>query len=228
MVPHHTMVVPMEMVTMEVVTILREVKEAKVVDTMVVDTMVVDTMMVDTILREAKITEEEVMDTEVEVMVVTEEEAMEVATEEEEAMEVVIVEEEDMETMVTTLVAIIIVLMVVIIIVVDITQKEVKVGLVTIPREVSFNRNIPSVVLDMTTEFRMESTIMVIALLVLLLIFIQKVIKELREIVVTSRNTLLETKALYLYQMKTHSIKKATWLYCLNGYPRMNTYSTTL
>merc|ERR1711957_292099 len=149
----------------------------------------------------------------------------------EEVMEVVIVEEVDMETMVTTLVSIIIVLMVVIIMVVDITQKEVKgvkVVLVTIPREVSFNRNIPSVVLDMTTEFRMESTIMVIALLVLLLIFIQKVIKELREIVVTSRNTLLETKALYLYQMKTHSIKKSVWLYCLNGYPRMNTYSTTL
>merc|ERR1719162_20384 len=63
MVRHHTMVVTMEMVTMEVVIILREVKEAKAVDT-----MVEDTMMVDTILREAKeVKVEEVMDTEVEV-----------------------------------------------------------------------------------------------------------------------------------------------------------------
>merc|ERR1712238_293110 len=128
--------------------------------------------------------EEEAME-----MVMMEEEAMEVVMMEEEAMEVVIVEEEDMETMVAiiTLVDIIQkevkgVKVVLVTMVVDITQKEVKVGLVTIPREVRFNGNILPCVSDMATEYRVKSIFVVLALSVLILMFMQKMVQDLREI----------------------------------------------
>merc|ERR1711865_720402 len=69
-----------------------------------------------------------------------------------------------MDIMVTTQVAVIMVLMVV-----DITPKEVKVAVVTIPREVSLNGNILPCISDTTTEYRVESTFVILALLVLIL-----------------------------------------------------------
>merc|ERR1712238_258091 len=91
----------------------------------------------------------------------------------------VIVEEEDMETMV------------VIITLVDITQKEVKVGLVTIPREVSFNGIILPCVSDMATEYR--------------------------EISIASWGKLHETKTFRLNQMENSFIKEACWCLSYRG-----------
>merc|ERR1711865_597743 len=156
-------------------------------------TMEVGTMEVITV-------EEEAME-----VVIMEEEAMEVVMMEEEAMEVVIVEEEDMETMV------------VIIILVDITQKEVKVGLVTIPREVSFNGNILPCVSDMATEYRVKSIFVVLALSVLILMFMQKMVQDLREISIASWGKLHETKTFRLNQMENSFIKEACWCLSYRG-----------
>merc|ERR1712238_204905 len=134
------------------------------------------------------------------VMVMMEEEAMEMVMMEEEAMEVVIVEEEDMETMV-----------------VDITQKEVKVGLVTIPREVSFNGNILPCVSDMATEYRVKSIFVVLALSVLILMFMQKMVRDLREISIASWGKLHETKTFRLNQMENSFIKEACWCLSYRG-----------
>merc|ERR1719162_2163138 len=116
-------------------------------------------------------------------------------------MEVVIVVEEDMETMVTTQVAVIMV--------VDITPKEVKVAVVTIPREVNLNGNILPCVSDITTEYRVESIFVVLALLVLILMFIQKMVQDLRETLIASWGKLHERKILYLNQMENSFIKEA-------------------
>merc|ERR1711865_471349 len=156
-------------------------------------TMEVGTMEVITV-------EEEAME-----VVIMEEEAMEVVMMEEEAMEVVIVEEEDMETMVLVTM------------VVDITQKEVKVGLVTIPREVSFNGNILPCVSDMATEYRVKSIFVVLALSVLILMFMQKMVQDLREISIASWGKLHETKTFRLNQMENSFIKEACWCLSYRG-----------
>merc|ERR1719491_1847037 len=131
--------------------------------------------------------EEEAME-----VVIVEEEVkdMEVVTVEEEAMEVVIVEEEDMEIMVTTQVAVIM-------------------AVVTIPREVNLNGNILPCVSDITTEYRVESIFVVLALLVLILMFIQKMVQDLRETLIASWGKLHERKNLYLNQMENSFIKEA-------------------
>merc|ERR1711865_660822 len=154
-------------------------------------------------------------------------EAMEVVMMEEEAMEVVIVEEEDMETMgvIITLVDIIQkevkgVKVVLVTMVVDITQKEVKgvkVGLVTIPREVSFNGNILPCVSDMATEYRVKSIFVVLALSVLILMFMQKMVQDLREISIASWGKLHETKTFRLNQMENSFIKEACWCLSYRG-----------
>merc|ERR1712028_100954 len=110
---------------------------------------------------------------------------MEVVITEEEA----IVEEEDMDIMVTI-------------------PKEVKV-VGTIPKEVSLNGNILSCVSDTTTEYRVESTVVVLALLVLILIFMQKMVQDLRETLIASWGKLHERKILYLNQMENSFIKEA-------------------
>merc|ERR1711865_710834 len=80
-----------------------------------------------------------------------------------------------MDIMVTTQVAVIMVLMVLDItpkevkVVVVTIPKEVKVAVVTIPREVSLNGNILPCISDTTTEYRVESTFVILALLVLIL-----------------------------------------------------------
>merc|ERR1711865_618653 len=138
-----------------------------------------------------------------------------VIVEEVDIMEVVIVEEmgiveeEDMEIMVTTLVAIIMVLMVVVI-----TPKEVKVVVVIIPREVSFNGNILSCVSDTTTEYKVESIFVVLALLVLILMFMQKMVQELKDVLIVSWGKLYRTNSFYLYQTEILLTKKACW--CLS------------
>merc|ERR1711865_304535 len=111
-----------------------------------------------------------------------------------------------MEIMVTTQVAVI---MVVIIMVVDITPKEVKVAVVTIPREVNLNGNILPCVSDITTEYRVESIFVVLVLLVLILMFIQKMVQDLRETLIASWGKLHERKILYLNQMENSFIKEA-------------------
>merc|ERR1712238_242475 len=152
-------------------------------------------------------------------VVIVEEEVkdMEVVTVEEEAMEVVIVVEEDMEIMVTTQVAVIMVVditpkevkVAVVTMVVDITPKEVKVAVVTIPREVNLNGNILPCVSDITTECRVGSILVVLALLVLILMFIQKMVQDLRETLIASWGKLHERKILYLNQMENSFIKEA-------------------
>jgi len=147
-----------------------------------------------------------------EVVIVEEEEATEVViVEEEEATEVAIVEEEDMEIMVTTLVAIIMVLMVVVI-----TPKEVKVVVVTIPME-GFNGNILSCVSDTTSEYKVESIFVVLALLVLILMFMQKMVQELRDVVIVSWGKLYETKTFHLNQMENSFIKEVCWCLSYRG-----------
>merc|ERR1711957_1162131 len=116
-----------------------------------------------------------------------------------------------MEIMVTTLVAIIMVLMVVVI-----TPKEVKV-VVTIPREVSLNGNILSCVSDTTTEYKVESIFVVLALLVLILMFMQKMVQDLREISIASWGKLHETKTFHLNQMENSFIKEACWCLSYRG-----------
>merc|ERR1711957_85664 len=151
-------------------------------------------------------------------------------------------EEEGMETMVTTLVAIIIVLMVVITLVdiiqkivkgvkvvlvtmvVDITPKEVKVVVVIIPKEVKelkvtipregFNGNILSCVSDTTSEYKVESIFVVLALLVLILMFMQKMVQELKDALIVSVGKLYRTNSFYLYQTEILLTKKACW--CLS------------
>merc|ERR1711957_1063979 len=148
-------------------------------------------------------------------------------------------EEEGMETMVTTLVAIIIVLMVVITLVdiiqkivkgvkvvlvtmvVDITPKEVKVVVVIIPKEVKvtipregFNGNILSCVSDTTSEYKVESIFVVLALLVLILMFMQKMVQELKDALIVSVGKLYRTNSFYLYQTEILLTKKAFW--CLS------------
>merc|ERR1711865_45662 len=141
-----------------------------------------------------------------------------VIVEEVDIMEVVIVEEmgiveeEDMEIMVTTLVAIIMVLMVVVI-----TPKEVKVVVVIIPRELSFNGNILSCVSDTTTEYKEESIFVVLALLVLILMFMQKMVQELRDVVIVSWGKLYETKTFHLNQMENSFIKEVCWCLSYRG-----------
>merc|ERR1712238_478252 len=103
---------------------------------------------------------------------------------------------------VTTLVAIIMVLMVVVI-----TPKEVKVVVVIIPREVS----------DTTTEYKEESIFVVLALLVLILMFIQKIVQELRDVVIVSWGKLYETKTFHLHQMKNSFIKEVCWCLSYRG-----------
>merc|ERR1711865_280799 len=121
-----------------------------------------------------------------------------------------------MEIMVTTLVAIIMVLMVVVItpkevkVVVVITPKEVKVVVVTIPME-GFNGNILSCVSDTTTEYKVESIFVVLALLVLILMFMQKMVQELRDVVIVSWGKLYRTNSVYLYQTEILLTKKACW-----------------
>merc|ERR1712161_119739 len=134
-----------------------------------------------------------------------------------------------MDIMVTILVAVTMVPMVVIIMVlmVDITPKEVKVVLVTIPKEVkvvgtipkevSLNGNILSCVSDTTTEYRVESTVVVLALLVLILIFMQKMVQELRETLIASWGKLHETKTFHLNQMENSFIKEACWCLFYRG-----------
>merc|ERR1712160_149474 len=127
-----------------------------------------------------------------------------------------------MEMMVTTLVAIIMVLMVVITpkevkVVVVITPKEVKVVLVTIPREVSFNGNILSCVSDTTTEYKVESIFVVLALLVLILMFMQKMVQELRDVLIVSLGKLYETKTFHLNQMENSFIKEVCWCLSYRG-----------
>merc|ERR1712238_156621 len=140
-----------------------------------------------------------------------------------EATEVAIVEEEDMEIMVTTLVAIIMGLMVVVItpkevkVVVVITPKEVKVVVVTIPREVRFNGNILSCVSDTTSEYKVESIFVVLALLVLILMFMQKMVQELWDVVIVSWGKLYETKTFHLHQMKNSFIKEVCWCLSYRG-----------
>merc|ERR1712160_209286 len=124
-----------------------------------------------------------------------------------------------MEMMVTTLVAIIMVLMVVITpkevkVVVVITPKEVKVVVVTIPREVSLNGNILSCVSDTTTEYKVESIFVVLALLVLILMFMQKMVQELKDALIVSVGKLYRTNSFYLYQTEILLTKKACW--CLS------------
>merc|ERR1719162_2916305 len=147
-------------------------------------------------------------------------------------MEVVIVEEEDMETMVViiTLVDIIQkevkgVKVVLVTMVVDITQKEVKgvkVVLVTMvvditQREVSFNGNILPCVSDMATEYRVKSIFVVLALSVLILMFMQKMVQDLREISIASWGKLHETKTFRLNQMENSFIKEACWCLSYRG-----------
>merc|ERR1711957_66060 len=132
-------------------------------------------------------------------------------------------EEEDMEIMVTTLVAIIMVLMVVVItpkevkVVVVIIPKEVKEVLVTIPREVSFNGNILSCVSDTTTEYKVESIFVVLVLLVLILMFMQKMVQELRDVLIVSWGKLYETKTFHLNQMENSFIKEVCWCLPIEG-----------
>merc|ERR1712238_622610 len=152
-------------------------------------------------------------------VVIVEEEVkdMEVVTVEEEAMEVVILVEEYMEIMVTTQVAVIMVgditpkevKVAVVTMVVDITPKEVKVAVVTIPREVNFNGNILPFVFDNSTEYRFESIFVVLALLVLMLMFIQKTVQDLSETLIASWGKLHERKILYLNHMENSFIKEA-------------------
>merc|ERR1712238_229518 len=101
--------------------------------------------------------------------------------------------------------------------VVDITQKEVKVGLVTIPREVSFNGNILPCVSDMATEYRVKSIFVVLALSVLILMFMQKMVQDLREISIASWWKLHETKTSRLNQMENSFIKEACWCLSYRG-----------
>merc|ERR1711865_161933 len=128
----------------------------------------------------------------------------------------------DMEIMVTTLVAIIMVLMVVVItpkevkVVVVITPKEVKVVVVTIPME-GFNGNILSCVSDTTSEYKVESIFVVLALLVLILMFMQKMVQELWDVVIVSWGKLYETKTFHLHQMKNSFIKEVCWCLSYRG-----------
>merc|ERR1719157_232265 len=113
---------------------------------------------------------------------------------------------------VTTLVAIIMVLMVVVI-----TPKEVKVVVVIIPRELSLNGNILSCVSDTTTEYKEESIFVVLALLVLILMFMQKMVQELRDVVIVSWGKLYETKTFHLNQMENSFIKEVCWCLSYRG-----------
>merc|ERR1712161_176086 len=99
----------------------------------------------------------------------------------------------------------------------EITQKEVKVGLVTIPREVSFNGNILPCVSDMATEYRVKSIFVVLALSVLILMFMQKMVQDLREISIASWGKLHETKTFRLNQMENSFIKEACWCLSYRG-----------
>merc|ERR1712238_608686 len=116
-----------------------------------------------------------------------------------------------MEIMVTTLVAIIMVLMVVVI-----TPKEVKVVVVTIPME-GFNGNILSCVSVTTSEYKVESIFSVLALLVLILMFMQKMVQELWDVVIVSWGKLYETKTFHLHQMKNSFIKEVCWCLSYRG-----------
>merc|ERR1712238_403546 len=137
-------------------------------------------------------------------VVIVEEEAMEVViVEEEEATEVVIVEEEEAtEVAIVEEVGIMEGVMVVVI-----TPKEVKVVVVTIPME-GFNGNILSCVSDTTSEYKVESIFVVLALLVLILMFMQKMVQELWDVVIVSLGKLYETKTFHLHQMKTLSLRR--------------------
>merc|ERR1712160_172233 len=96
--------------------------------------------------------------------------------------------------------------------VVDITPKEVKVVVVIIPKEVKelkvtipregFNGNILSCVSDTTSEYKVESIFVVLALLVLILMFMQKMVQELRDVLIVSWGKLHETKTFHLSQME--------------------------
>merc|ERR1712028_222331 len=105
-----------------------------------------------------------------------------------------------MEIMVTTLVAIIMVLMVV----------------VTIPME-GFNGNILSCVSDTTSEYKVESIFVVLALLVLILMFMQKMVQELWDVVIVSWGKLYETKTFHLNQMENSFIKEVCWCLSYRG-----------
>merc|ERR1712160_157665 len=106
-----------------------------------------------------------------------------------------------MEIMVTTLVAIIMVLMVVII----------------TPKEVSFNGNILSCVSDTTTEYKVESIFVVLVLLVLIFMFMQKMVQELRDVLIVSWGKLYETKTFHLNQMENSFIKEVCWCLSYRG-----------
>merc|ERR1712161_121535 len=94
---------------------------------------------------------------------------------------------------------------------VDITPKEVKVAVVTIRREVRLNGNILSCVSDTATEYRVESILVVLVLLVLILMLMQKMVQELREILISSWEKLHESKDFSLYQTEILFIKKTSW-----------------
>merc|ERR1719162_1486093 len=102
-------------------------------------------------------------------------------------------------------------------VVVVITPKEVKVVVGTIPKEVSLNGNILSCVSDTTTEYRVESIVVVLALLVLILIFMQKMVQDLRETLIASWVKLHETKIFHLNQMENSFIKEACWCLSYRG-----------
>merc|ERR1712028_148426 len=132
-----------------------------------------------------------------------------------------------MEIMVTTQVAVIMVVIIMVVditpkevkvavvtMVVDITPKEVKVAVVTIPREVNLNGNILPCVSDITTEYRVESIFVVLALLVLILMFMQKMVQELKDVLIVSWGKLYRTNSFYLYQTEVLLTKKACW--CLS------------
>merc|ERR1712028_43 len=101
-------------------------------------------------------------------------------------------------------------------VVVVITPKEVKVVVVTIPME-GFNGNILSCVSDTTSEYKVESIFVVLALLVLILMFMQKMVQELWDVVIVSWGKLYETKTFHLNQMENSFIKEVCWCLSYRG-----------
>jgi len=103
-----------------------------------------------------------------------------------------------------------------------ITPKEVKVVVVITPKEVKvvvviFNGNILSCVSDTTTEYKEESIFVVLALIVLILMFMQKMVQELRDVVIVSWGKLYETKTFHLNQMENSFIKEVCWCLSYRG-----------
>merc|ERR1711865_1126879 len=78
-----------------------------------------------------------------------------------------------------------------------------------IPKEVNLNGNILPFVFDNSTEYRFESIFVVLALLVLMLMFIQKTVQDLSETLIASWGKLHERKILYLNHMENSFIKEA-------------------